>query len=55
MVFMSKTPSTKWPSGTKHCHIVETTIVMLSHVYVPSSYLFDACQTLTYLINRLPT
>lgn len=28
---------------------------MLSHAHIPSKYWVDACQTATYIINRLPT
>lgn len=53
--FCPKHPEQNGLVERKHCHIVETTIVMLSHAHIPSKYWFNACQTATYIINRLPT
>ena len=39
----------------KHCHVVETGLVLLHHVSMPLYFWTSAFQITTYLINRLPT
>jgi hypothetical protein len=39
----------------KHCHIIDTTLALLAESHVPKRFWDEACQTLCYLINRLPT
>ena len=39
----------------KHRYLVETTIALLDHSFVPLTYWFEALTTTTYLINRLPS
>ena len=50
-----KHPEQNGLAERKHRHIVETSVVMLSHAHISDKYWFDACLTATYLINRLPT
>ncbi|KAM2234356.1 hypothetical protein EV2_013133 [Malus domestica] len=50
-----KHPEQNGLAERKHRHIVETSIVLLTHSHIPNKYWFDACSTATYLINRLPT
>ncbi|BFG40530.1 hypothetical protein CerSpe_268040 [Prunus speciosa] len=50
-----KHPEQNGLAERKHRHLVETAIVMLNHAHIPTSYWLEACQTATYLINRLPT
>jgi len=50
-----KHPEQNGIAERKHRHIIETSIVMLSHAHIPNKYWVDACLTATYLINRLPS
>lgn len=42
-------------SERKHCHIVDTSLTMLSHSSMPLEFWDDAFLTVVYLINRLPS
>jgi hypothetical protein len=39
----------------KHRHIIETSLSLLAHAYVPLKFWDEAFQMATYLINRLPS
>lgn len=39
----------------KHRHNVETSITLLAHAHIPSSFWVDAFNTAIYLMNRLPS
>ncbi|KAI0519586.1 hypothetical protein KFK09_007037 [Dendrobium nobile] len=49
------TPQQNGVSERKHRHLLETVRALLFHANVPTKWWFDALETATYLINRLPT
>jgi len=49
------TPEQNGVAERKHRHIIETTITLLQTAKLPSKFWSYACQTATYLINRMPT
>jgi histone deacetylase 1/2 len=49
------TPKQNGVAERKHRHIIETTITLLRTAKLPSKFWSYACQTATYLINRMPT
>jgi transposase InsO family protein len=49
------TPEQNGVAERKHRHIIETTITLLQTSKLPSQFWSYACQTATYLINRMPT
>lgn len=56
--FQHPCPHTSAQNGRaerKHQHIVETGLTMLAQAHMPLKYWTDAFQTVTYLINRMPT
>jgi len=42
-------------SERRHCHLVETSLTLLTDAHMPLSYWPYAFQTTAYLINRMPT
>ena len=49
------TPQQNGLAERKHRHIVETSLTLLQTARLPPSFWFYACQTATYLINRMPS
>ena len=49
------TPQHNGYSERQHRHIVETFLTLLTHAHMPLQYWTNACSTVVYLINRLPT
>ena len=49
------TPEQNGLAKRKHKHIIETIITFLQNARIPSLFWSFACQTATYLINRMPT
>ncbi|KAL6278174.1 hypothetical protein ACE6H2_021775 [Prunus campanulata] len=49
------TPEQNGLAERKHRHLIETTITLLQHAKLPSSFWTYAVQTASYLINRMPT
>ncbi|KAB2595380.1 hypothetical protein D8674_030830 [Pyrus ussuriensis x Pyrus communis] len=49
------TPQQNGLAERKHRHVIETTITLLQHAYLPSEFWSFGCQTAVYLINRMPT
>ncbi|KAM1547885.1 hypothetical protein ACFX1Z_009145 [Malus domestica] len=49
------TPEQNGLAERKHKHIVETAITLLQNAKLPSKFWSYACQTATYLINRMPS
>ena len=48
------TPEQNRVAKRKHRHITETCMTLLAHSNAPSKYWFEAFNTATYLINRMP-
>lgn len=39
----------------KHRHIIETSLTLLAQSKLPLKFWWEACETVVYLLNRLPT
>ena len=49
------TPEQNGVAERKHRHVIETTITLLQTAKLPSQFWYFACQTVIYLINKMPT
>lgn len=49
------TPEQNGLTERKHRHIIETALTLLKTAKLPSQFWSYACQTASYLINRMPT
>lgn len=49
------TPEQNGLAERKHRHLIETTITLLQHAKIPSTFWTYAVHTATYLINRMPS